>query len=149
MATAVLWSNTDGIAQCGMSRATPEATGCCHWATTRYVLPQRPPRQQANKQQSTNTPKMVVVLMAMAMRRYVTAHIAQWRRFRASLEATGRCHWASIMSDNINWTCLRRFFQCFHRQNRRTRSWVDAKIPVFNRGRTYQSIRKGLTKLSI
>jgi hypothetical protein len=77
MATAVRWSNTDGIAQCGMSRATPEATGRRHQATTCYVLPQRPPGQQANKQQSTNTPKRVAVLMAMAMRRYVTACIAQ------------------------------------------------------------------------
>jgi hypothetical protein len=33
----------------------------CHWtpplATTRSVLPQQPPEQQANKQQSTNTHK--------------------------------------------------------------------------------------------
>jgi hypothetical protein len=76
MATAVHQSNTDGIAQCGMSRATPEATGRRHWATTCYVLPQRPPEQQANKQQSTNTPKKEAVLMAVVMRRYVTAHIA-------------------------------------------------------------------------
>ncbi len=83
MATAVRWSNTDSIAQCGMSRATPEATGCWHWATTCYILPQRPPGQQANKQQSPNAPKKVAKLMAMVMHRYVTAHIAQWRRFRA------------------------------------------------------------------
>jgi hypothetical protein len=104
MATAVRRSNTDGIAQCSMSRATPEATGRHHWATTRYVSPQRPPGQQANKQQSTNTPKKVAVSMAMAMRWYITARIAQWRRSRASLEATGHRHWASIMSDNINRT---------------------------------------------
>ncbi len=110
MATVVRRSNTDGIARCGMSRATPEATGRCHRATTHYVLPQQPPGQQANKQQSTNTPKTVAVLMAMAMRRYVTAHIAQWRRFRASLEATGHHHWASIMPNNINRTWLQHFF---------------------------------------
>ncbi len=113
MATAVHRSDTDGIAQCGMSRATPEATGCRHQATTIYVLPQRPPGQQANKQQSTNTPKMVAVLMAVAMHWYVTARIARWRRSRASLEATGHCHWASIMSDNINRTWLWRFFSMF------------------------------------
>jgi hypothetical protein len=73
MATAVCRSNTDGIAQCGMSRATPEATGRRHQATTCSVLPQRPPGQQANKQQSTNTPRKQAVLMAMAMHRYVTA----------------------------------------------------------------------------
>ncbi len=149
MATAMHRSNTDGIAQCGMSRATPEATGRCHRVTTCYVSPQRPPGQQANKQQSTNTPKKVAVFMAMAMRWYITACIAQWRRSRASLEATGLCHWVSNMSDNINWTWLQRFFLCFHRQNRRKRSPVDAKTPVFNRGMTYQSKQKGLTKVSI
>jgi hypothetical protein len=76
-------SNTDGIAQCSMSRATLEATGCRHRVTTCSVLPQRPPGQQANKQQSTNDSKKVAESMAMAMRRYVTAHIAQWKRFRA------------------------------------------------------------------
>ncbi len=40
-------------------------------------------------------------------------------------------------------------FLYFHRQNRRKRSRVDAKTPVFNRGMTYQSKQKGLTKLSI
>jgi hypothetical protein len=106
-------SNTDGIARCGMSRATSEATGCHHQATTCSVLPQWPPEQQANKQQSTNTPKKVAMLMAAAVRRYNTAHIAQWRRSRALLEATGRCHRASIMSNNINQTWLRRLFLMF------------------------------------
>jgi hypothetical protein len=96
-----------------ISRATLEATGCCHQATTCYVSPQRLPGQQANQQQSSNTPKKVAVLMAMAMCQYVTACIAQWRRSRASLEATGRRHRASIMSDNINWTWLRCFFLVF------------------------------------
>ncbi len=109
MATAVRWSNTDGIAWCGMSRATPEATGRHHRATTCYISPQWLPGQHANKQQSTNTPKKVAILMAMAMRRYVTARIPQWRRSRASLEATGCRHRASILSDNINWTWLRQF----------------------------------------
>ncbi len=117
MATVVRRSDTDGITQCGMSRATAEATECCHQATTYYVSPQRLPGQQANKQQSTNTPKKVAVLMAMAMCQYLTPRIAQWRRSRASLEATGCRHRASIMSDNINRTWLRRFFLCFHCQN--------------------------------
>jgi hypothetical protein len=110
MATAVRRSDTDGIAQCGISRATPEATGHRHRATTCSILPQRPPGQQANKQQSKNTPRKQAVLMAMAMRWYVTMWIAQWRRSRASLEATGCHHRASIMSNNINWTWLRWFF---------------------------------------
>ncbi len=113
MARAVCRSNTDGIAQCGMSRATLKATVCWHWATTCSISPQRPPGQQAYKQQSTNTPAKLAVLMAMAMRRYVTARIARWRRSRASLEATGHCHWASIMPDNIMGSWLRWFFYVF------------------------------------
>jgi hypothetical protein len=51
MVMQACWSNADGIAQCGMSRATPEATGHHHWATTLSVLPQRPPGQQQTKWQ--------------------------------------------------------------------------------------------------
>ncbi len=110
MAMVVHRSDTVGIAWCGMSRATLKATGCRHRATPHYLLPQGPPGQQANKQQSTNTHKKMAMLIAMAMRRYITARIAQWRRSRASLEATGRHHRASIMSNNINWTWLLCFF---------------------------------------
>ncbi len=98
MAMSVRRCDTKHIAQCSMSRATPEATGRRHRVTTCSVLPQRPPGQQANKQQSTNTPTKLAVLMAMAMCRYVTVCIAWWRRSTALLEATGRHHWASIMS---------------------------------------------------
>ncbi len=149
MAMAVRRSNTDGIAQCNMSRATQEATGHWHWATTCSGLPQRPPGQQANKQQSTNTPTKLAISMAMTMRRYVTAHIAQWMRSRASLEATGRCHQASTMPNNIHWAWLRRFFLMFSSSNHRKRSQVNAKNPVFNRGMTYQTQEKGLIKVSI
>ncbi len=149
MATAVRRCNTKHITQCSMSWATLEATGRQHWATTRSILPQQPPGQQANKQQSTNTPTKLAVLMAMAMPRYVTTCIAQWRRSRASLEATGRCHWASIMSNNINWTWLQQVFWCFHCQNCRKRSQVNAKNPVFNKGMTYQTKEKGLIKMSM
>jgi hypothetical protein len=51
--------------------------------------------------------------MAMVMRRYITARIAQWRRSRASLEATGCCHQASIMSDNINQMATTVIFSVF------------------------------------
>ncbi len=112
-AMAVRRHNMKHITQFSMSRATPEATGHRHWATTHSISPQRPPGQQANKQQSTNTPKKVAMLMAAVMRRYNTAHIAQWRRSRALLEATGCRHRARIMSDNINQTWLRKFFLMF------------------------------------
>ncbi len=106
-------SNTDGVARCVMSKATLEATGRHHQATTCSVSPQWLPEQQANKQQSTNTPKKVAMLMAVAVCRYNTVHIAQWRRSRALLEATGCRHWASIMSNNINWTWLQHLFLMF------------------------------------
>jgi hypothetical protein len=77
MAMAVHQSNTDGIALCSMSRATPEATGRWHRATTHSILPQQLPGQQAYKQQSTNTPAKLAILMAMAMHWYVTARIAR------------------------------------------------------------------------
>jgi hypothetical protein len=69
-------SNTDRIAGCGMSRATSEATGCRHRATTCFVLPHQLPGQKANKQQSTNTPTLLALVMTMAMRRYNTACIS-------------------------------------------------------------------------
>ncbi len=113
MAMAVRQCDTKHIAQWSMSRVTLEATGCRHWATTCSVLPQRLPGHQANKQQSTNTPTKLAILMAMAMHRYVTTQIAWWRRSKALLEATGCHHWASIMSDNIKWTWQRRLFLMF------------------------------------
>ncbi len=149
MATAVRRGNTDGIAWCNMSRAISEATGHRHQATNCSVLPQRLPGQQANTQQSTNTPTLLAVLMAMVMRRYVTASIAWQRRSRASLKTTGRCHRASIMSNNIKGTWLRRFYLMFSSSKMYKRSRVDAKAPVFNRGMIYQTRGKGLTKVSV
>ena len=113
IAMAVRQSNTDGIAQCCMSRATREATGCRHQATSCSILPQRPPGQQANKQQSTNDSKKEAKSMAMGMCRYVTAHIARWRRFRAFKNATKNHHRASIAADNDNWARMCRFFLMF------------------------------------
>ncbi len=149
MAMAVCRCNTKHIAQYSMSKATPEATGHRHWATTHSVSPQRPPGQQANKQQSTNTPTKLAVSMAMVMPWYVTARIVQWRRSRALLEATGCHHWASIMFDNIKGTWLRWFFWCFHCWNHRKRSREEAKTPVFIRGMTYQTKEKGFIKVSL
>ncbi len=119
MAMAVRRCPTKHISQCSMSRATPDATEHRHQVTACSVSPQRPPGQQANKQQSTNTPTKLAVLMAMVMRRYVTTCIAWWRRSRALQEATGRHYRKSIMSDNIKGTWLQRFFCVFHCQNRR------------------------------
>jgi hypothetical protein len=42
-----------------------------------FRIPWQPPGQQANNQQSTNTPTLLVALMTMAMRWYNTEHIFQ------------------------------------------------------------------------
>jgi hypothetical protein len=77
MVTAVRRSNKDGIVQCNMSRATPEATGRRHWATTHSVSPQWLPGQQQTKQRQKKLPKRLAILMAVAVRRYNTTGIAQ------------------------------------------------------------------------
>jgi hypothetical protein len=85
-------------------------------ATIRQLLaPYCPKSHQGSMQNNNkkNTPTLLAILMAMAMRQYNTAHIAQWRRSRASLEATGCCHLASICFNNINWSCQHWFFQVF------------------------------------
>ncbi len=113
MALVVRRNNTDSITQCSMSRATWEDTGRHHQVTTCSVSPQRPPGQQAYKQQSTNVPKRLAISMATAVHGYNTTHIVQWRRFRALLEATKRRHWASIAANKCNWSCMCWFFTSF------------------------------------
>jgi hypothetical protein len=146
MATAVRRGNTDGIAQCGMTRATLEATGCRHWGTTRSVSPQRPPGQHANKQQSTNTPTKLAVLMAIAMRRYDTARIGRWRGSRASLKANGCHHRASNCSDSMQSDIPTPVLSdVFHRQ---IVSHKTTRIaPNNNRGMTYQNDEKHLISI--
>jgi hypothetical protein len=85
-------------------------------AIGQLLAPYCPSGRQSNRQTNNNQQihlKKMARLMAAAVRRYNTAHIVQWRRSRALLEATGCHHWASIMSDNINWTWLRHFFLMF------------------------------------
>jgi hypothetical protein len=88
-----------------------------HWMPPlgNYSLRIAPAATRATSRQTTmkNTPNLLAILMAMAMRRYVTTHIAQWRRSRATLESTGYCHWASIMSYNIKGTYLHWFLLMF------------------------------------
>jgi hypothetical protein len=75
MAMVVRRSNTDGIAQRSTSRATPEATGRCLWATTCSVLPQRLPGQQQTKRQQNNGPNLLAILMAATVCQFHTTHI--------------------------------------------------------------------------
>ncbi len=70
----------------------------------------------ANKTTTKNGPALLAISMAVVVRRYNTAHIAQWRMSRASLEATGHHHLASIAADCIKGTWLHRFFYVLHCQ---------------------------------
>jgi hypothetical protein len=56
----------------------------------------------ANKTTTKNGPILLAILMAPVLRRYNTAHIAQWRRSRALVEATERRHRASIAANRCN-----------------------------------------------
>jgi hypothetical protein len=47
-------------------------------------------RATANKTKIQNVPTLLAILMAVAMRRYYTARIAQWRRFMAFIKAIDR-----------------------------------------------------------
>ena len=56
-----------------------------------------------------NGPAMRAILMAMLNRRYDAEGIAQYGRSRATLDATGRCHQASIhpvLPRRMPWTSI-------------------------------------------
>jgi hypothetical protein len=63
-----------------------------------------------------NTPSLLAIPLAMAVRWYNTVHITLWRRFMAFLEATGCCHWVSFHPNNIKGTYQRFFFRVIHYQ---------------------------------
>ena len=51
-----------------------------------------------------HVPTLLAVLMAIAMQRYYTVQIDQWRRFVAFIKATKCYHWVSTRSDIIKRT---------------------------------------------
>ena len=91
-----------------------------HWTLLSgdYLLPIASAAAMATiiKMAMQNIPSLLAISMAIAMRRYYTAHIAQWRRLMAFIKATKRRHWASTCSDFTNWTCLCRLILTFHRK---------------------------------
>ena len=54
--------------------------------------------KQKRRRQWTNVPLLLAILIAMAVWRCNTARIAWWRRFRAFIKATKRCHRATTCS---------------------------------------------------
>ncbi len=150
MAMAVRRSNTDSIGQCSMSRAILEATGRCYWATTHSVSPQRPPGQQQTKGWRKNEPTLLAIF---------DGHGGAPVQYRAhcpieEVHGFGRSHWMppsgkycgqymQLVTHTPFW------FWVFTSSTYKKRLLVDAKTPVFNRGMTYQTKEKGLTKVSI
>jgi hypothetical protein len=61
--------DTEGIAQCSMSTATPDASVCHHQATTCSVLPWQllVLGQHWTKQRWNNAPTLLAILMAVAV----------------------------------------------------------------------------------
>ena len=98
------WQCTDAIWS-----ASPDAA---------WLTPYCPGSRQGDNNTTImqNVPILLAVMMAIAMRRYYTAHIAQWRRFVAFMEATKHCHQASTHSDIIKGTHQLRLFWKFHQE---------------------------------
>ncbi len=149
MAMRTHWSDARGIAWFSKSRATLDAPGCRHWMTTSSVLPQQPPGQQKNKQQSIMTLKRWPNWWPWQYAGTLPCTSPDGGGLGLSkmpLNATiGRVLWPIL---TIGHACAG-FFQCFHRQSRRKRLQIDAKAPVFNKGITYKMKEKGLTKVTI
>jgi hypothetical protein len=95
---AVRWCHTEHIAQCSMTRASPEATGRSHRATTRSVLPRWPPGRQPTQRLCKMYPLCWPFRWPSQCAGTHNARISQWRRFVAFIKATKCRHWASTRS---------------------------------------------------
>ncbi len=151
-ATEVHRSNTDDIAQCGMSTATPEATGRRHWATACTVLPQCPPRQQStNNNQQIHHQSWPFWWPLQCSGTIPRASSNQWKRSRASLDATGCHHWASTCSDTHQLDMPTPVFLMFFivKSSKKATNTRSTRIaPNNNRGMTYQTDEAHLTSLT-
>ncbi len=131
-------SNTDGIARCGMSMATPEAPGRRHRATTCSILPQRPPGQQSTKQQSNNTPILLAVWWPLQCSGTIPRILPnrggsglQWKPLVATIGWVLR----PIVGIEIKNTA---FYRVFFIVTSYKRDWGDVMDPNNNKGMTYQ-----------
>jgi len=64
----------------------------------------------ADKKNDEKASYLPAVLLVVAVRRYDTKRIAQWRGTRATPEATGCHHWANIAADRMNRSRKSQFF---------------------------------------
>ena len=124
--------------------ATPEATGSHHWASIRTILPRQTTRFACRQKNDEKASYLPAVSLAVAVRRYDTKCIARWRGTRATPEATGCRHRASIAADRMNRSRKTRFFPSFFIVDPLKRELGDVKIPNNNRDMTYQNEGKDL-----
>ena len=73
-------------------------------------------RVKISKTTMKHVPTLLAVSVAIAMRRYDTKRITQWRRFMAFIKAPKRRHRANTCSNSINWTRQRWLILTFHRE---------------------------------
>jgi hypothetical protein len=93
-------------------------------------------RATINKTTMLNVPALLAVLMAIAMRRYNTKHIARWRWSRAFIKATKRRHRAITLSDSSVAVITMLLFGLMFEV--RWRNFVG-RWQLLHRGVTYQS----------
>jgi len=98
--------------------ATPEATGSRHWASIRTVLPRRTTGFACRQKNDEKTSYLPAISLAVAVRRYDTKRITQWRETRATPETTGCRHRASIAANRMNQSRKSRFFRVFSSSTR-------------------------------
>ncbi len=114
-----------------------------HWTppSGNYSLRIAPAAARAtiNSMIMKHVPTLLAVLMAIAMRRYYTKRIAQWRRFVAFIKATKRHYRASTRSDSVFRSIKFRLFFCSSESLKK-----NSSCPNNNRGVTYQSNGKDL-----
>ena len=110
MAMRMHQSNAGGIAQCSMSRATPEATGRCHRATSHSLLPQRPPGQQSTKQRCKIHLLYWPFWWPLRCGSAIPSALTNKGGPRAFLEATKCRHQVRFCSNSIDWTWQCRLF---------------------------------------
>ena len=93
--------------------ATPEATGSHHWASICTVLSRRMTGFACRQKNDEKASYLPAVSLAVAVRRYNTKRIARWSGTRATPEATGCRHRASIAADTMNRSRKSQFFLSF------------------------------------
>jgi hypothetical protein len=92
-----------------------------------------------------NVLTLLAVSMAIAMRRYYTVHIAQWRRFVAFIKATKRHHRAITRSDRHQSDMPTPISGVYFIVKSLKKS---SSCPNNNRGVTYQTDEKHLNNMS-